>query len=188
MIKSNRLFSCRVFTLLLVFSLAMVPFIQGQSAEIRNDIYSEFSTQTLSSHQLDAFQQRAEQLIYELVDYHNLLRDPQLDEELRTILIGEIQQLFHRQDVKIALPGSTSLAGLQAFDFTKAPALEIQSLSKLADVKQEEGRIWKYKVHLSSGRGEVNVMASTILRKQLKNFGSSQKTVWDVVLLGWELE
>ncbi|MEO0874794.1 MAG: hypothetical protein AAFY48_09335, partial [Bacteroidota bacterium] len=80
---SRKLYQLSVVILLL---LGFAP-LQSQSVEVRPAVPDEqvaagFAAPQLSAQQGQAFEQRAQQMIREFVDYYNLLCNPDLDSEL----------------------------------------------------------------------------------------------------------
>lgn len=140
----------------------------------------------MNADQLEAFQARAEILVYEFVDYYNLLRQPDLDAEMKEILLEEVKQIFYEEGVVITLPKSIDLATLSTRDFVSLPALEITALRQLEQQVNPQGEIWTFALTLKENSRKTTATVRTILSRQSKSFGTKQRLVWDVLLLSWE--
>lgn len=176
-----------LFLPLILFSVPLA----GQSAgdinsSNRYSVDQVFAQPSLNADQLEAFQARAEILVYEFVDYYNLLRQPDLDAEMKEILLEEVKQIFYEEGVVITLPKSIDLATLSTRDFVSLPALEITALRQLEQQVNPQGEIWTFALTLKENSRKTTATVRTILSRQSKSFGTKQRLVWDVLLLSWE--
>lgn len=140
-----------------------------------------FTAEQLSSLQLDAFEQKAQQLVQDYFDYYQLLQTTELDTQLRETVISAIQQLFHSSTDSLYMSQPLALAQLQAVDFTHLPKLTLGSFNLVTISPIGLGQEWEYQLTFSNNQNRRG-MAIVRLYQRTKMFGSTQQKVWDVQL------
>ena len=181
------------FGLWALFSLLYIGGLAAQSAPLMpqeqgQDLVNTFENIDLSEEQLATFELRSQQLIREFIDYCELLRSMTDDAEMATILRTELEQLLFSADAPLHINGLQEAQSLADISFTEMPSLEIQNISLL-----EQGQIgpqlpWQYRISVPVEGQTEEAIVTTVLFRQLKTFGRTEKEVWKVALLAWQAE
>ena len=184
--RSRKLYQLSVAMLLL---LGFTP-LQSQSIDERpalpnEQVAASFANPRLSLEQEQAFEQRAQQIIREFIDYYNLLRDAELDAELRAVLQEELTQLLYYPDLLLQLNGQASKTAIDQIDFKAAPAMELREINLLQTDSSSGKPVWHYQVQLMVGNRVELAKVELLVYRQFKAFGSRVREVWEVALLAW---
>ena len=173
---------------LLVLFLLSSGAIWAQSAGISpqetsdTQLKASFEAEQLSHRQVGVFQQKAEQLVSDFMDYYHLLQDNQLDDDLKREVIKVMSDLFNAPTDTIVLDKAYLVSDLGTLDFSTLPtyqlaqvfAVEVALNRQLSEIELPLAILLK---------GQSTPSASmAILSRNNKRFGDKTQAVWDVQL------
>ncbi len=179
------------YSLIILLLLPGVNTLLGQSAEIpsaapKEQVAAGFANPQLSLAQEQAFEQRAQQIIREFLDYYNLLRDATLDPELRDALYTELTQLLYHPDIQLKLHSEADKTTINVINFSTSPEIKPREITLLQTDTTSGKPVWHYQVQLAIDQQIELVEVELLVFRKFKTFGSQVKEVWEVALLGWE--
>ncbi|MEL7423127.1 MAG: hypothetical protein AAFN81_09065 [Bacteroidota bacterium] len=177
-------------SLVVLFLLGFAP-LWSQSVEVRpaapdEQVAAGFANPQMSAQQGRAFEQRAQQIVREFVDYYNLLCNPDLDSELRTVLFTELEQLLYSPGLYLQLPSQSTKTKLSSIDFTTATPINLQEVELLQTKIINDKPAWQYRVSLQIDAQQVTALVKLLPFRKTKTFGSRIQEVWEVAIIAWE--
>lgn len=195
-------FSCMLMLTLLLCSCAtthrdklLEDMVENKESMPESErLEAQFTSERISTYELEAFEIRAQQKLQDFSDYMNLIADSTLDSTFREQAIRQALALFVSNNTPVAVhPKKETVEDLlhhlrysgESWNYT------IQSIEILHRLRPTMGQQYRgvlsFQQTLSQENGPaITRQANILVKKVEKTFGEKREWVWEVFLAGIE--